>query len=168
MCGIVGYIGPRNALPIVLDGLKRLEYRGYDSAGLAFLTQNRIDVVKRAGKIAELEKALLSNSVTSSLVVGHTRWATHGEPNEINAHPHLDCRGEIALVHNGVIENYAALNKKLVETGHTFRSATDTEVLVHLIEELYADGADLECAVRMAVVHVKGTDGIAVISAIEP
>lgn len=168
MCGIVGYIGPRNALPIVLDGLKRLEYRGYDSAGLAFLTQNRIDVVKRAGKIAELEKALLSNSVTSSLAVGHTRWATHGEPNEINAHPHLDCRGEIALVHNGVIENYAALKKKLVETGHTFRSATDTEVLVHLIEELYADGADLERAVRMALVHVKGTYGIAVISAREP
>lgn len=100
MCGIVGSVGSRNALPVVLDGLKRMEYRGYDSAGVALMTQNGINVIKRAGKIAELESALGSNSATTSLAIGHTRWATHGKPNETDAHPHLDCRGEIALVHN--------------------------------------------------------------------
>ena len=168
MCGIVGYIGSRNALPVILEGLKRLEYRGYDSAGLALFEHGKIVVVKRVGKISQLENALQSRTAETSLAIGHTRWATHGEPDERNAHPHLDCKGEIALIHNGVIENYAALKKKLVETGHLFRSMTDTEVLVHLIEEFYNSDVELETAVRLALAQVKGTYGIVVMATREP
>lgn len=168
MCGIVGYIGARNAVPIVLDGLRRLEYRGYDSAGVALLHDGRITVIKRAGKIAELQAALRTSIPECTVAVGHTRWATHGEPNESNAHPHMDCRNEIAVVHNGVIENYAALKRQLLDTGHTFRSETDTEVLPHLIEQFYVGDTNLEQAVRRALTQIKGTYGIVVVAAREP
>ena len=168
MCGIVGYVGSRNAVPIVLEGLKRLEYRGYDSAGVALLTADQIEVVKRVGNIGALETALRAGTYSATTGMGHTRWATHGEPDETNAHPHLDCRREIALVHNGVIENYAALKRKLVDSGHIFGSATDTEVLVHLIEEYHTPTTSLEDAVRRALVQLKGTYGIAVVSRREP
>ena len=168
MCGIVGYIGVRQALPVVLDGLKRLEYRGYDSAGVALLVNGSLSVVKRVGKIAGLQEAFRLSAPDCTLAIGHTRWATHGEPNEANAHPHLDCRNEIAVIHNGVIENYAPLKRKLVETGHLFRSATDTEVLAHLIEEFLGHGGSLEQAVRQALTQVKGTYGIVVVSSREP
>ena len=168
MCGIVGYIGMKNALPVVLSGLRRLEYRGYDSAGIAMVRDGRISVVKRAGKIAELENALLGESEGCTVAIGHTRWATHGEPNEMNAHPHLDCRNEIAVIHNGVIENYAVLKRKLLDAGHVFRSATDTEVLVHLIEQFHSKGSSLEQSVRLALTQIKGTYGIVVLAASEP
>jgi glucosamine--fructose-6-phosphate aminotransferase (isomerizing) len=168
MCGIVGYIGLRNALPVVLSGLKRLEYRGYDSSGIALLDHGVMTIVKRAGKLTQLENALPGGFIDCTLAIGHTRWATHGEPNEVNAHPHTDCRGEIAIVHNGVIENHAALKKQLSGTGHTFLSATDSEVLAHLIEEFYTSDVTLENAVRLALTQVKGTYGLAVIAAREP
>ena len=168
MCGIVGYIGARAALPVVLDGLKRLEYRGYDSAGVALVREGRIDVIKRAGKITGLEDALRSESDECSVAIGHTRWATHGEPSEANAHPHVDCRNEIAVIHNGVIENYGVLKRKLLDAGHVFKSATDTEVLAHLIEQFYVREVSLERAVRQALTQIKGTYGIVVVAAGEP
>jgi glutamine---fructose-6-phosphate transaminase (isomerizing) len=168
MCGIVGYIGCRNGLPVVLDGLKRLEYRGYDSAGVGLVRDGRIDVVKRAGAMGVLEDAVQDDLVGSTIAIGHTRWATHGEPNEANAHPHTDCKNEIAVIHNGVIENYAILKRKLVETGHVFTSATDTEVLAHLIEQFYVKAQNLEQAVRQALTQIKGTYGIVVVGTHEP
>jgi glutamine---fructose-6-phosphate transaminase (isomerizing) len=168
MCGIVGYIGGKSALSVVVDGLKRLEYRGYDSAGIAMMCDGAIEVIKRAGKISALEEALQGATTECTVAVGHTRWATHGEPNEVNAHPHLDCQHEIAIVHNGVIENYAVLKKKLVKSGHVFKSATDTEVLAHLIEGFYTPGVSLETAVRQALTQVMGTYGIVALSSREP
>ncbi|MBF8296402.1 MAG: glmS [Bacteroidetes bacterium] len=168
MCGIVGYIGTRSAVPVVLNGLRRLEYRGYDSAGVALLHEGQITVVKRAGKIAELEAALRTSIPECTVAIGHTRWATHGQPNESNAHPHMDCRNEIAVVHNGVIENYAALKRKLHDAGHVFRSETDTEVLAHLIEQFYVRDTNLEQAVRRALTQIKGTYGLVVVAAREP
>jgi glucosamine--fructose-6-phosphate aminotransferase (isomerizing) len=168
MCGIVGYIGQRDAIPIILAGLKRLEYRGYDSAGIATLSDGRLSVVKKVGKVDDLEQALAAQSKRALIGIGHTRWATHGEPNETNAHPHLDCRNRIAVVHNGVIENYTVLKKKLVDTGHHFRSETDSEVLAHLIEEFSRRNASLVDAVRQALQKVQGTYGLAVLSEHEP
>jgi glucosamine--fructose-6-phosphate aminotransferase (isomerizing) len=168
MCGIVGYIGKRNALPVILSGLKRLEYRGYDSAGVAVLEGGKIEVTKTVGKVAELEQTLGSNASSSLIGMGHTRWATHGEPSVLNAHPHLDCDGRIAVIHNGVIENYAVLKKKLVQSGHLFRSATDTEVIAHLIEEFNQWDNDLESAVRKALLQVQGTYGMVIMSEREP
>ena len=168
MCGIVGYVGKRQAVPILLDGLKRLEYRGYDSAGLAVVEEGSIWFAKHAGKVSELELRIGSRPALGSVGIGHTRWATHGVPNEINAHPHTDCHRRIALVHNGIIENHAALKAELEKSGHLFRSATDTEVLAHLIEAFYRDGCQLEEAVRAALKLVRGTYGLAVVSATEP
>ncbi len=168
MCGIVGYIGSREALPIVLEGLKRLEYRGYDSAGIATLTKGTLSVVKRVGKLARLQEALEAKPQASTIAIGHTRWATHGEPDEANAHPHIDCTGRFAVIHNGIIENFAVLKRKLVAAGHKFHSATDTEVLAHLIEEFYDRGANLEQSVRQALTQVTGTYGIIVLSPQEP
>ncbi|MEX2089206.1 MAG: glutamine--fructose-6-phosphate transaminase (isomerizing) [Bacteroidota bacterium] len=168
MCGIVGYVGSRQAAPIVLEGLKRLEYRGYDSAGLAVQQDGKIVMLKKVGKVSHLESALHAGTMAGSVGMGHTRWATHGEPSEVNAHPHLDCSGAIAVIHNGVIENYSVLKKKLVADGHRFQSDTDTEVLSHLIEELQKAGGDLEQAVRQALHQVKGTYGIVVMSSHEP
>ncbi len=170
MCGIVGYIGPKDTLPILIEGLKRLEYRGYDSAGIALSSNSKILVRKKAGKVADLEKALKkSNELPQAhLGMGHTRWATHGEPNDINAHPHVDCKGEIAVIHNGIIENYLAIKARLKQRGHVFQSETDTEILAHLIEEIYKTNKDLFAAVRIALREVRGTYGLVVLSTHEP
>ena len=136
MCGIVGYVGPRDAAPILLEGLRRLEYRGYDSAGIALLTaEGNVFVEKRAGKLANLTEHLNGDAPKGQPGIAHTRWATHGRPNDTNAHPHTDCTGRIALIHNGIIENYAEIKDRLAARGHRFASETDTEVLVHLIED---------------------------------
>jgi len=168
MCGIVGYAGRRQGAPIVLEGLKRLEYRGYDSAGLAVIADGRLEVHKAVGKIAALEKELGGHLPSGTTAISHTRWATHGAPNTINAHPHTDCGGTLALVHNGIIENAGALRTALAKRGHRFRSETDTEVLAHLIEELQVAGSSLEDAVVGALAQIDGTYGIAVISTRQP
>ncbi|MCK5146785.1 glutamine--fructose-6-phosphate transaminase (isomerizing) [bacterium] len=162
MCGIVGYIGKRPALPILVNGLKRLEYRGYDSSGVALLVDDDIWCRKCKGKIKELELEINDAQPNSNIGISHTRWATHGAPTTINAHPHLGCKKSIALVHNGIIENYSILREQLKGQGHVFTSETDTEVLVHLIEEFFTD--DLPAAVRTALNLVEGTFGILVIS----
>jgi glucosamine--fructose-6-phosphate aminotransferase (isomerizing) len=162
MCGIIGYIGMRGATPVLLEGLKRMEYRGYDSAGVAVMNGRGVETRKAAGKISELERALATSPVTGDLGIGHTRWATHGVPNECNAHPHVDCKGDIAVVHNGIIENSGTLKQGLQARGHKFVSETDTEVIAHLIEEAF-DG-NLEDAVIEALWQIEGTYGIAVVS----
>src|SRR5437588_7594264 len=134
MCGIVGYVGPDDPLPIVLEGLRRLEYRGYDSAGVA-VVDGGMRVVRREGKLAELEGALQGERPSGSVGMGHTRWATHGVPSDRNAHPHVDCEGRIAVIHNGIIENFSDLRSRLEKEGHTLGSETDTECIAHLIEE---------------------------------
>jgi len=164
MCGIVGYTGPRQAAPLLLEGLKRLEYRGYDSAGVALVDDRRIEVHKAPGKISVLEKQLGAALPPGHTGIAHTRWATHGAPNTVNAHPHTDCGGTLALAHNGIIENAGVLRTALGQRGHVFRSETDTEVLVHLIEEVLAKGGTLVEAVAGALNQVEGTYGIAVIS----
>ncbi|QXD14479.1 glutamine--fructose-6-phosphate transaminase (isomerizing) [Rhodocaloribacter litoris] len=168
MCGIVGYIGHRPAADVLLRGLQRLEYRGYDSAGIAVMN-GTLAVHKKKGKVQDLAHLLENVQVDGSLGIGHTRWATHGFPSDVNAHPHANPSGDFALVHNGIIENYAALREKLVAEGRTFQSQTDTEVLVHLIDRLWDGGAiSLEEAVRQALQLVVGTYGIAVVSAHDP
>ncbi len=166
MCGIVGYIGKKDAAPILLTGLKRLEYRGYDSAGIAVMNGNGMEMVKEVGKIANLEKALNTQPLKGNIGIGHTRWATHGEPNQHNAHPHTDGSGNIAIIHNGIIENYASLRTMLREKGHVFKSDTDTEILAHLIEEFYEK--DVEKAIRAALQEIEGTYGVAIISQYDP
>ena len=166
MCGIVGYIGHRDVLPILLTGLKRLEYRGYDSAGIATIVDNQLTVEKQAGKLSILENSINSSDLGGSIGIGHTRWATHGAPNTSNAHPHVDCNSNIALIHNGIIENYATLRQALIEKGHKFATETDTEVVPHLIEEFY-DG-DFELAFRKALSELSGAYGFAVLSNHEP
>ncbi len=170
MCGIVGYIGKRAAVPVLLDGLKRLEYRGYDSAGIAVFDKENINIIKTKGKVSELENLLKDKRYNATLGIAHTRWATHGEPNSINAHPHTDCNGDIVLVHNGIIENYLSLKKYLQEKGHTFKSDTDTEVLTHLIEENMK-----ECntdsfidVLSQSLAEVQGTYGLAILSKKHP
>jgi len=167
MCGIVGYIGPRKAVPIILDGLKRLEYRGYDSAGVAVLEADDCLAVRRAqGKLRNLEDALRLNPIDGSYGIGHTRWATHGRPTEENAHPHRDCHGDIVVVHNGIVENYLSLKHQLTAEGHKFVTETDTEVIAHLVEK-YFDG-NLENAVRDAVRQLRGVFALSVISKKDP
>ena len=166
MCGIVGYIGPQQAAPILVSGLKRLEYRGYDSAGVAVYDGETLETRRAAGKIAKLEGALAADPVSGRIGIAHTRWATHGPPTERNAHPHLSTDETVAVVHNGIIENADVLRKQLQALGHTFRSDTDTETLSHLIQELY-DGS-LEEAVIGALRKVEGTFGIAVVSSRDP
>ena len=162
MCGIIGYIGRREAAPLIVEGLKKLEYRGYDSFGIA-TRGNGIDVVKHQGRISE--RASTAGRLRGKVGIGHTRWATHGIPNDKNAHPHTDCAGKIAVVHNGIIENYARLKQTLQFRGHTFRSETDTEVIVHLIEEEYAKNPDLLSAVQAVVPKLEGSYAILVIAA---
>ena len=169
MCGIVGYTGSRPAAPLLLEGLKRLEYRGYDSAGIALVADGRIEVHKAAGRIAVLERELGQKLPPGHTGIAHTRWATHGAPSTANAHPHTDCGGTLALIHNGIIENAGLLRTALVRRGHVFRSETDTEVLAHLIEELQpkagvSGGGALVGAVAGALHQVEGTYGIAVVS----
>jgi glucosamine--fructose-6-phosphate aminotransferase (isomerizing) len=168
MCGIVGYIGPREAAPILLEGLARLEYRGYDSAGIAMVTSNGdMFVEKRAGKLSNLRTALVDNGTPSAAVgLAHTRWATHGRPNDLNAHPHSDCSGDITVIHNGIIENFKALRDGLRERGHELRSETDTEAIAHLIEEAYE--TDIADAVRAALRQAHGAYAVAVLHAREP
>ncbi len=171
MCGIVGYVGSKKASGILIEGLKRLEYRGYDSSGLCVCNDGRLEMAKTQGRIVNLEERIEGNGKIAggSIGIGHTRWATHGQPNEVNAHPHMDTEGKIALVHNGIIENYATLKTFLQEKGYEFRSDTDTEVLVHLIREFTNSGAaSLEQAVQLALAEVSGTYGLAVISSDEP
>jgi glucosamine--fructose-6-phosphate aminotransferase (isomerizing) len=166
MCGIIGYIGNRSATGLLLEGLKRMEYRGYDSAGVAVMNGNGVETRKAAGKISQLERALVSSPVHGDTGIGHTRWATHGVPNECNAHPHIDCKGDIAVVHNGIIENSGTLKQGLQARGHKFASETDTEVIAHLVEEAF-DG-NLEDAVIEALWQIEGTYGIAVVSSQDP
>jgi glutamine---fructose-6-phosphate transaminase (isomerizing) len=168
MCGIVGYIGYQEAMPILLGGLKRLEYRGYDSAGVAMISEQKLSIRKQKGKISELEILLSEQGLSGTVGIGHTRWATHGEPNTINAHPHSCCEKKIALIHNGIIENYSVLKKELIEKRHNFQTETDTEVLVHLIEDIYKNSGDFELAVRQALQRLEGTYGIAVVCSEEP
>jgi len=167
MCGIVGYIGSREAAPLILDGLRRLEYRGYDSAGIAVFNGNdSLDVRRASGKLRNLEEVVRGRPLTGSYGIGHTRWATHGRPTEENAHPHRDCKGEIVVVHNGIVENYLALRKQLTAEGHTFLTETDTEVIAHLVEK-HLNGK-LEDAVRAAVRQLQGVFALSVISSRDP
>jgi glutamine---fructose-6-phosphate transaminase (isomerizing) len=168
MCGIVGYIGPKQAYPILVSGLKRLEYRGYDSAGISIINGTP-GLIKCKGKISDLEAHVAGSDISGTIGIGHTRWATHGEPNDINAHPHVSENGHFTIVHNGIIENYDVLRKKLEGRGYSFRSQTDTEVLANLIEYIYLKGnIAAEAAVRLALTKVTGTYGLVVICAGEP
>jgi glutamine---fructose-6-phosphate transaminase (isomerizing) len=174
MCGIVGYVGPDGALPIILEGLRRLEYRGYDSSGVALAHGGSssgapLTVVKRSGKLVELEEALRDEEpVPASVGLGHTRWATHGEPTDVNAHPHVDCTGRIAVIHNGIVENHASLRARLEKAGHDLASDTDTEVIAHLLEERVDRGADLLGAMRATVAELQGAYALVAVSAGEP
>ncbi|HEY1212188.1 MAG TPA: class II glutamine amidotransferase, partial [Bryobacteraceae bacterium] len=163
MCGIVGYIGSQEAVPVIVDGLRRLEYRGYDSAGVAVLSNgNGLEVRRASGKLRNLEEAIRVRPLAGLYGIGHTRWATHGRPTEENAHPHRDCKGEIVVVHNGIVENYLALRKQLTTEGHTFVTETDTEIVAHLVEKYFT--GNLEDAVRAAVKQITGVFAISVIS----
>jgi glucosamine--fructose-6-phosphate aminotransferase (isomerizing) len=166
MCGIVGYVGDKDAAPLLIEGLRRLEYRGYDSAGLAVLDGGRLEVRRRVGKIANLEQALFEHPIQAHVGIGHTRWATHGQPSDANAHPHADCSRTLAVVHNGIIENHVRLRRELEHAGHVFTSSTDTEVIVHLIESFGA--LSLEEATARAVGRLRGAFALALISAREP
>jgi len=169
MCGIVGYVGPRDATPIILEGLKRLEYRGYDSAGLAVVqADGAIGVRREAGKLSGLVEMVDADPVNGHIGIGHTRWATHGEPSRRNAHPHIGITGEVAAVHNGIIENFLPLRQELEAEGRHFASETDSEVVVHLVEAYMAGGADLERAVRQALKQIKGANAFVFVSSREP
>src|SRR5438105_8100851 len=167
MCGIIGYIGDKQVLPILIDGLRRLEYRGYDSAGVAVVRDGTIELRRSAGKLARLEEVIAVNPLDGEYGIGHTRWATHGRPTEENAHPHRDCTGRIVVVHNGIIENYLDLKRQLLAEGHSFITETDTEIVAHLVErESKADG--LENAVRRALLYMRGLFALVLISADDP
>lgn len=168
MCGIVGYIGDKDATPIILEGLKKLEYRGYDSAGIAVLKDGKIDIRRDSGKISHLEALVEANPLKGSPGIGHTRWATHGEPNERNSHPHVGYKGQVVIVHNGIVENYLELRDELISEGIQFNSDTDTETIVHMIEIYLEQEMDLEEAVRSTLKRIKGAHGIVVLSTKEP
>lgn len=168
MCGIVGYIGSKQASHLLINGLLRLEYRGYDSAGVTLMQNSKLLTIKQKGKVADLDSLIKHDTLNATLGIAHTRWATHGEPNNLNAHPHSDNSGNISIVHNGIIENYAALKKQLIEKGYIFHTQTDSEVLAVLIGAIYDQVHDLEKAVRFALKQVDGTFGIAVVSNYEP
>src|SRR5512133_513416 len=164
MCGIVGYIGEQNATPIILNGLRRLEYRGYDSAGLAVLTNSHIELRKDAGKLDKLVDLVAMQPVTGNVGIGHTRWATHGEPSARNAHPHPSTDGKFVVVHNGIVENFLELREELMAEGTVFKSDTDTETIVHLIDRYYSITKTLPEAVRKALQHLRGAHGVVVMS----
>ena len=166
MCGIVGYIGQRSAADIIVDGLKRLEYRGYDSSGVAVISNKKIELYRAVGKLAELVKVIEKTSPKGNIGIGHTRWATHGKPSEENAHPHTDCTGKIVVVHNGIIENYIELKKRLIAEKHKFKSETDTEVIAHLVEKYFE--SDLLLAVQKTLKEVKGAYALGIIEADHP
>src|SRR6187549_2729187 len=168
MCGIVAYIGHRQAQEVIIKGLKRLEYRGYDSAGIALLNGG-LNVYKKKGKVSELENHLKGQNLNSHIGIGHTRWATHGEPNDVNAHPHYSATKKLAIIHNGIIENYNALKQELLRKGHTFHSDTDTEVFIHFIEDIKEnENCSLDEAVRLALTKVIGAYAIVIMSFDEP
>src|SRR5438034_688848 len=167
MCGIIGYIGPKEVVPVLIDGLRRLEYRGYDSAGVAVVHDGSVELRRSAGKLSKLEDAIKLNPLTGAYGVGHTRWATHGRPTEENAHPHRDCTGKIVVVHNGIIENYLDLKQQLQEQGHRFVTETDTEIVAHLVERETKDDG-LENAVRRALMQMRGLFALVLISADDP
>ena len=166
MCGIVGYVGDKESAPILVSGLKKLEYRGYDSAGVAVVNRNQLNVVRATGKLKNLENRVSQEVPKGTIGIGHTRWATHGRPSDENAHPH-SYKG-VAVVHNGIIENHLALKEELRAKGHIFSSETDTEVFAHLISDELERGVDLVDAVRLAIKQVKGTYALAVVSASDP
>src|SRR5580704_3942696 len=167
MCGIVGYVGSKRAVPIIIDGLKKLEYRGYDSAGVAVYCDDETLGIRRAsGKLRNLEEVLRTDPVDGRYGIGHTRWATHGRPTEENAHPHRDCTGDIVVVHNGIVENYLSLKEQLQHEGHVFKTETDTEVIAHLIEKYFA--GNLEEAVREALAQIRGVYALAALSRRDP
>ncbi len=168
MCGIVGYIGPKKVVPLILEGLKKLEYRGYDSAGIAAVSQNgKLEIRRASGKLRNLEETLRLNPMDGLYGIGHTRWATHGRPTEENAHPHRDCKGEVVVVHNGIIENYLELKRALAADGHKFVTETDTEVIAHLVEK-HMNGGPLEEAVRKAAKQLNGVYALAIVSTRDP
>src|ERR1043165_9745537 len=167
MCGIVGYTGPREAGPILIEGLQRLEYRGYDSAGIALVDEDGdLFVEKKAGKLANLQTAIADRTPHAAIGLAHTRWATHGRPNDLNAHPHQDCTGNITVIHNGIIENFRQLRDMLEAEGNTLRSETDTEAIAHLVEDAYA--GDLADAVRAALSRVEGAYSLVIMHKGEP
>src|SRR5438552_14084125 len=168
MCGIVGYVGKKRVVPVILDGLKRLEYRGYDSAGIAVAGNGEGLQVRRAeGKLRNLEEAIRLNPLDGTYGIGHTRWATHGRPTEENAHPHRDCTGRVVVVHNGIIENYLQLKERLRQSDHRFVTETDTEIIAHLIEEYLKNGNNFEKAVRDAMRDLRGIFALSIINADE-
>ncbi|MEA5078528.1 MAG: glutamine--fructose-6-phosphate transaminase (isomerizing) [Anaerolineaceae bacterium] len=168
MCGIVGYIGEKDATPIILKGLKRLEYRGYDSAGIAVLTNGHIEVRRDAGKLGNLEALVAQNPIKGRVGIGHTRWATHGEPTARNAHPHMGATGKVVVVHNGIVENFIELKEELTKEGAVFQSDTDTETIVLLVEKYMKTGLDLEAAARKTLGRLKGAHGVVLFSSLEP
>src|SRR5437899_349630 len=174
MCGIVGYVGKKSVVPVIIEGLRRLEYRGYDSAGIAVSGNGSGLEIRRAeGKLRNLEEAIRQKPLHGTYGIGHTRWATHGRPTEENAHPHRDCTGKIVVVHNGIVENYLSLKKKLTEEGHRFTTETDTEIIAHLVEKYSTASGNghrvsLEDAVRQTVKQISGVFALAVISTDEP
>lgn len=169
MCGIVGYTGPRQAYPVILKGLKRLEYRGYDSSGVALLKDGKINIYKKKGKVAELEESMIGNDIDARIGIGHTRWATHGEPSDRNAHPHASASGKLSMIHNGIIENYAQIKQDLINKGYAFKSDTDTEVLLNFIEDIQINNnSSLEEALRIALKRVTGAYCILLIEESNP
>jgi glucosamine--fructose-6-phosphate aminotransferase (isomerizing) len=168
VCGIVGYIGPKKVVPLILDGLRRLEYRGYDSAGIAVVSQNgHLEIRRASGKLPNLEDSIRNHPIDGIYGLGHTRWATHGRPTEENAHPHRDCKGEVVVVHNGIVENYLELKQELEKEGHKFVTQTDTEIVAHLVEK-YMDGGPLEDAVRKAIKRLSGVYALVILSVKDP
>src|SRR3989440_6946131 len=167
MCGIVGYIGPKKVVPVIIEGLRKLEYRGYDSAGIAVVTQDgKMEIRRAPGKLRNLEEVIAKSPLDGTYGIGHTRWATHGRPTEENAHPHRDCTGQIVVVHNGIVENYLSLKQQLQDEGHKFVTETDTEIIAHLVEKHFS--GNLESAVRAAVKQLTGVFALAVLSIADP
>jgi glucosamine--fructose-6-phosphate aminotransferase (isomerizing) len=168
MCGIIGYVGTRDVVPVLLGGLKKLEYRGYDSAGIAVIDNGEVEIVRAEGKLSNLENKLQEHTLHGTFGMGHTRWATHGKPNENNAHPHRDCTGKVVVIHNGIIENFLPLKQQLQAAGHQFRTETDTEVVAHLIEELMKDGTTFIEAVRKTLKQLEGHYALVMIHGDQP
>src|SRR6476620_10657386 len=164
MCGIVGYIGPKKVVPVIIEGLRKLEYRGYDSAGIAVVdSAGKLEIRRASGKLRNLEETIRSSPIDGTYGIGHTRWATHGRPTEENAHPHRDCSGRVVVVHNGIIENYLQLKERLRRSDHRFVTETDTEIIAHLIEEYLKQDQSFEQAVRSTVAELRGIFALSII-----